>query len=1182
MKTLNIFISAVFLFNSIMTAAPMANANGNRRPLPPHLQEQQEILDVFEQAGLNPKNYRARFEKHNPNDPSAKRFMLIEFPESGSSWETNPGRIETLKIEIPRGTPDEKEAYRPSKIEETLLKAEALVKAAGNKGSHIVKDVTMRFPMESFKFFLAIGSVTYFNMMLAGESNDPLAFTRQIEGLADPVAHIGFYTFMIVNGVSVELLNKAFGMNKEIPMVYSAEVRNSMAKQRMNFRTFFLSNLGMTFGSLASSIVHEIAYFPHLTDCVMGIAPKDPKLKDQKSCDLAYNEFWKWDSGDRLSAEAPVLTSMILSNVASSVIMSVGQSVLNKTSSAAFAANQLLGIMSKRASQNMVFRGFSFVLRITGLSAAAQSTASGVAGAARMGLSFSGGVLIFALFVGLDQVIFAKPTARIYNSVFGGINLQAKQLDFVRALMQAKANNWFFNSDQDFKTVMKGKCETFEFYQYQEDTSLNGECPNVLELTFDRLHKKMGQWRQKQIEDITYSSENWKDLISNYMSTYDVSRSIYSYLVKEAANAAGNENKAQSSQLLYPLNGIKEQVKTSDPSIYLRDPFLVTVQQIRFLISNVDSILSAIELQHGKSLQPKDKTKFYFKFAKELKSEATFLKEFDKRNGATADGLRQRPDVLTRLNNIGKLFVGLQTEINNTNSENKKALMDLQMKFAAEPGIPPRPIMNKGEGFILYSKKSNSVPEIEGLKWTMPNQSNLMGLKTESQWEKMMVSMIWGPEPKANSGMVDDTDGFFSQGFYRAFNPPSIVNLNTSTGIDFRAGYPYTDRVVTRREADVYQTPFYLMKSGNKQSVYSNPRNKQQILKSYSSILEYLMDVNNYSFLKNTNKGNSRQSADVLFTSWWTQNVAPEYLKGWDYFQSEYKNMVFELYQRMFRAENVGTIDDIGSYNTGPGAIGLILSMKQQYRLYLSVLGDIYKYGNQFEPGIYAPDLGQLPVYKPDWQIPEVLLPEHTKDNLESYPVEKLGPEANVKMAIGLNLLSIFKQVDYLDIDWLGRKFSGHITNNGVFKFPNNSNLDFQAKALMAFDKVESLFRKIVQRGNKRLQTEVTSAQLKQAIEDLNQEIQNLKKVFIPPDIESMMTGQMDFRTRMILKIINGLGEINAELMNYGANIFAVSYKDKHAADGQALDSGNHKNCNRNQGLAGKTTDKDCLANSGN
>jgi hypothetical protein len=277
----------------------------------------------------------------------------------------------------------------------------------------------------------------------------------------------------------------------------------------------------------------------------------------------------------------------------------------------------------------------------------------------------------------------------------------------------------------------------------------------------------------------------------------------------------------------------------------------------------------------------------------------------------------------------------------------------------------------------------------------------------------------------------------------------------------------------------------------------------------------------------------------------------------------------------MFRPED-------SSFNTGPSANGLIKSIGQQYRLYLAVLGDIYKYSNTFEPGTFAMDAVAVRNYNDNWKSPEALIPEYSKDKVAEYPVQNLGPDADVRMATGLNLLGIFKQVDYLDIDWLGRKFSGHIINNGVFKNPQNSNFEFQEKSLQAFKKVEQLLKNIVPTAGKKLQANLTHTDLKEAMDELNAELHNLKNIFIPDESLMMAAGQMDFRSRMVLKIINALSEINAELLNYGANIFAVSYKAKHNEAGEALDSNVQKNCS-DKGLNGRPRqNKDCQTNSGN
>ncbi len=1172
MKTLNIFISAVFLFNSVMTAAPMANANGNRRPLPPHLQEQNDILEVFEKAGVNPRDYRVRFQKENPNDQSGKRHILIEFPEFGGTWAENPGRTQTMTIEIPKSTPAELDSYLPSKIEQQLLRAEAQIKAAGKTGAHIVKDVTMRFPVETMKFALAIGAVSYFNLMMSGESLDPLVFSRQIESLNDPIAHIGFFTFMMVNGISVEVINKFMGLNKPIPEHLPAAARNALLAERASFKTYFVANLGMTFGSLASTIVHEVGHFPHLTDCALGRPPKDPNLKDQSSCDLASKEWMKYDTNDRLSAEAPILTSMLLSNIASTLIMSVGSSAL-RNASAGLAANQVLGLMSSNAAKNAVFKGFSFVIRVVGSAAGAAGVSGAAGAAASTTMSFVGGVFMFAFFIGLDQLLFQKPSRFVFNNFFGGSNLQAKQLDFIRSLMKAKSNNWFYDSNKDFQTVMKGNCETFEFNQYLEDPTLNGRCPNELELNFDRFHKKMSQWRQKQLEDITYSSENWKDLIANYISTYEATKSTYLLLLTEAYKRKSNGTQVELSEQTFPLNGIKLYVPVTDQGSYEVNQMAIMATQLMFLFDKTNSILSEFEKNNKDLLKANQNKPFYSYFAKQLKSEISRLKFLFPQAVPTPKILKENPTLLSKLNNLGKLFLELNQEIENSYSSFKyqSALRNLREQFSAEKNIPPAPILVTGEGFVKnYVRATPEMQSVAG--WTLPNGSAINGLKVGNKFENYMASMIWGPQVGANTGMIADNNDFLNWGFYRSFVPPRIVKHDSATAIQWHSQTVYLDRTVRKyRKADFYRNPFYLLNSGSFGQVTDlNKVSQSDIKNQYQSIFEFLMDLKNYPFLQN----NSAGTVEEKFNKWWIQNVNPPYMDGWKHFESEYKKIVFDLHQRMFHTG--GSV-----LNPSSASNDLIGSISQQYRIYLAVLGDIYKYKLAFEPESLIPSNLAVRKYNQNFQIPKMLLPNNVQEPLEPYPVEKLGPGADIRMATGLDLLRVYSYTDYLDIDWLGRKFSGHIINNGIFKDPQAANFEFQEKALVAFKTVEQLLRKIVPAGGTGLKTEVTPTQLKTAIDELMNQVQELKNVFMPEDQATDESAPMDFRTRMVFKVLRALTEINSELMSYGANIFAVSYKAKYDPNGVAFDEGQRKNCNRSVGVLGKTTDKNCQTNNG-
>ncbi|MBL7545764.1 MAG: hypothetical protein JNL11_18235 [Bdellovibrionaceae bacterium] len=68
-----------------------------------------------------------------------------------------------------------------------------------------------RFPMETMMFFFSIGLIN--GMMLLNDfSQNPLLMEQHLQTLMDPIGHISFYSFMIVNGYTTEFMqNRAIG-----------------------------------------------------------------------------------------------------------------------------------------------------------------------------------------------------------------------------------------------------------------------------------------------------------------------------------------------------------------------------------------------------------------------------------------------------------------------------------------------------------------------------------------------------------------------------------------------------------------------------------------------------------------------------------------------------------------------------------------------------------------------------------------------------------------------------------------------------------------------------------------------------------------------------------------------------------------------------------------------------------
>jgi hypothetical protein len=175
----------------------------------------------------------------------------------------------------------------------------------GNKDNPI-KVMTL----DMAKFYWAVAAVEFTHCLT---SNDSTRCTQYMEGLKDPIGHIGFALFMKTNHMTIDLAQ----------VVTRKRINPGMA-----------SYLGLATGMMAQTIFQDIAYHPKVRELFRTATITDPVLRKQKR-DKVLNELWidfTQNSGKYLFNKIPNILGLLGSAYVSHKTMQALGSMFTRSS----------------------------------------------------------------------------------------------------------------------------------------------------------------------------------------------------------------------------------------------------------------------------------------------------------------------------------------------------------------------------------------------------------------------------------------------------------------------------------------------------------------------------------------------------------------------------------------------------------------------------------------------------------------------------------------------------------------------------------------------------------------------------------------------------------------------------------------------------------------------------------
>jgi hypothetical protein len=524
------------------------------------------------------------------------------------------------------------------------------------------------------------------------------------------------------------------------------------------------------------------------------------------------------------------------------------------------------------------------------------------------------------------------------------------------------------------------------------------------------MSEAMKAWREMNLSEVTASYNMWLEHLVQLTGMYRFSHYFYGHFANELNLVLQNPTDLKTSILTrsFPLNGvIASEIPQDRQEVYLEWPD--KVEEIQQKAVNKAGAFLAQKLSTSKVLK-----------------NSIELNEFN-----SIKNLLLSSNINENSSGISKLIEMSSTPFMPEPKALNKA--DIKVKYSTEViGLAqetlklmgkPFPLLNMGLGYIQAFNKHPLTKEY----------SDFTSHK-DSLSVKMIYNMLCGPDVEKGEKLVHTTKGFSAR-----FTPPQIrrpndqllMNCNANDGSTPFNPDPYNDQIFTK--------PF-LVTQGDQQ-------------RKYNGAVDYLRQNTRMTF------ANSHGDAEQ-FNYWWKKNVEPQIEDSFKTFGNQYKSIVQKLVLKLNSQEQ-------STFNNGPAANNVLISLLQEQRVYNLILGEIFK---------------DLYVQKYHQKVPENLFDTKVKlaysKNLQSDVAKSENP---------IPLIRILKNINNGDMSSIAKLFPQAQISQAFINNPEDFNgpLKFQSQLSNSFNQMVTELQKLS------ANTDENSAQTNRSVA---QNVENLLK----------------------------------------------------------------------------------------
>lgn len=826
---------------------------------------------------------------------------------------------------------------------------------------------TRRFPTETIMFFFSLSLING-GMMMNDYAQSPLALEQHLKTLVDPIGHMSFYAFMIVNGYAGEFLNNrnlgarisSRDMVARLETLAAAEKLGIKADDvkkaaghyadRKSWNPYRSSRaksaylqlvpyMGMSAGSMASHFTGD--FLRTMQSCVQSFykpANKQGEKKEVKEsanlkvikdrlnhlsddpCDVAWRE---WTIEKKFNMYAPALMSMIASTWASGVL--TGQYQRFKASEFYKGRAAALGNLGKSVT----------TFRFAGAEMITSAISSAMGGIATKGMKILGHFTQITLFTGLDTIMHSWIEDVVLNVTYGNNSIMPNPNSFPR-----KAELIFDLIDKETKEKFSNDTPACE-----KDIQ-SGDCKTKdIEGALYNFGDAVLKWKEFNQTKAMQAHSQWVEMINKYQYMEQLSKSYYERFIYDLKTSHGcMKDLDKCKHDFVPPDVDKEtfDAETRDKAGLSLDSMPEMTNLKLFPLYGVDPIF-------GKGEDPKNWKDFYLHDNYGIQS--TQQKRVNAVGQSLENYLKTSSDSPVYKAQIDKIVKALKSDDLNQNAHGINMMRSLvAVSKGVDQGVQsvlydhlrmmgsPSPLMNYGQGFTYAYELNSSFRDLVK-NAEIPEFFRQFSLTSRYSFAKktdyLMYNMLCGASVE-NGGTTTNNSlkgiNEYVSGFRVLFVPPRIVQIENDMdachGIfKFKnSSVLYSQQIQDNKDKKTYDGIFH--------AIFNN----------FTPAIKGIIESEKFELEKDEleNRKALLEKPLFRFDQWWEKYVEGQVEKQLEDFRRDYESIAVKFLQSQFK--------DNGTFAFGVGAThdavmknSVVLSTLQASRTFSMVLAEVAK-----------------------------------------------------------------------------------------------------------------------------------------------------------------------------------------------------------------------------------------------
>lgn len=842
---------------------------------------------------------------------------------------------------------------------------------------------TRRFPMETVMFFISIGLING-GMLINDFAQNPLIMDQHLQTLTDPIGHMSFYSFMIVNGYATEFLTSGAMANKAVtdemmkafaknptsrvamaaalktndPRVFEkllneiADEAGKMADRKGSLNPYsnsvakkaymkIVPYLGMSAGSMASHITGD--FLRTLQSCVTSLY-KDPKmLKEQggsataqkvkdrlnglseDACDVAWRE---WVMEKKFNTYAPALVSMVLSTMGSGAITALAGKVRSSSPYTSIAE-----AMSK-SKQAVLGK-----LRLEGAEIGTSVISGLFGGVWTKTMKFITHLSSITVFTALDTAIHGWVEDKVLNFSMGYYYLWPNIDAFPR---KAEILNIL---------ITKESAEKFQKDSVSCEKDLTGaDCRrNDIEGWLYDFSQAMMKWREFNQTKAKQAHMQWVDKINKYQDMERFSKSFYESFVKDLKNSnVCMNNKDECGKIKDATRSDGDILDSMEEGGISTNPDLLRFLNYRqYPLYGVNPDPS-VKLGEGKKWKDN-----YMDNPAELQEAqqvtvhkvAADLEAYLNRKGLDSSDLKNHKDqlieIIAGLKSADLMKNGTAINTMRTLSSASKGNVNEVVQAILREHLNkmgyPAPLLFYGQGFP-YAFESHEANKELVKRVELPEFYRNVRLSTQFRFEKktdyLYYYMLCGPNAEKGQAVSDNTlgnvYGYGMLGFRDLFIPPRIVSDNLkldicSDKLKFdSSGSLYTQWIIDEAKNQKYAGAFNVI-----------DKNLTAEMKNITTSTQFELEEKDAQ-----KRAELLKQPLVSMSDWWEKYVENQVSRQLETFKVQYESIAVKFLEAQFK--DVGTLLGLPLHSSIVRN-SVVTSALQESRVYSLVLAEVLR-----------------------------------------------------------------------------------------------------------------------------------------------------------------------------------------------------------------------------------------------